>query len=877
MLALFSEQQGYQSLVEASPMPTAIYVGEEMIIGAANEAMLDLWGRTNGVIGQKLLTALPELEGQPFSDILANVYKTGTTYYSKEAPADLQIGGQLRRFYFTFTYKPLKNSSGDVVAIINTAAHLTELVEARKQIAETKERLAFALYSAEIGTWDLDPITNTINWDEKCRELFGFSNDCVVQYDELLLRIHPNDREMVNKAVSDAINPVNTGQYDVRYRTVSKTNGLIRWLHCKGKAYFNSDNVAYRFAGIAQDITDEIRGKRKEHELLTLINNNADHMTVATMEGEMIYMNNAARKLLGVDLETDISTFSAKDFYTPGELERVQHQILTKIDEVNGWQGTIYFQNYKTKEIIPCLVSYLLIRDPETGDIIGRGATARDLRPELKVKADLEKLAAIVGSSEDFCNYCDIKGNTLYINPSGIKLLGIDHTQISALTLFNYHSAASNEKIKSEIFPVLFAEGKWSGYLELVHQTTQEIIPIHKQFYMIREEFTRNPVAIAAIARDLRPELNIRKVLADKNAALQHAVEELSFLANSVPPVVWSSKPNGEVDYVNQRWFDQTGRTPQDSWGSRWLESLHPDDLQQTISSWQKALETGMPYETEFRCLDRFGEYRWFLVRAIPFKDQEGEIVKWYGTNTDVHDQKELEKQKDIFLGIASHELKTPVTSLKAYAQVMESMFKRSGDFNSAEMLSRMNKQIDRLTSLINDLLDVTKINAGKLQFNNTEFDFDDLVREVVEDVQHTTIKHIIRTDLNFKGMVTADRDRISQVITNLLTNAVKYSPNANEVKICSRALNNEVHVSVQDFGIGISEDLTGQVFNRFYRVSGNHEHTFPGLGLGLHISSEIVKRLDGNIWLKSVKGAGSTFSFSIPVNQQASSPINKV
>ena len=869
MTTLYSEIDRFNSLVEASPMPTAIYKGAQMIISAANQAMLDLWGKTEDVIGKKLLEGIPELENQPFLGILENVYTSGETYYTKEFPADLVIGGVLKTFYFTFTYKPLKNDAGETFAIINTAAHLTELVEARKQIAETQERLTFALNSAEIGTWDLDPIYNKVNWDARCRELFGFPKEGLVKFEDVLGCIHPDDEPAVNLAVSKAIDPGEHAQYDIKYRTLNKADNLLRWVHCKGKAYFNDEGVAYRFAGIAQDITAEIAANRREQQLLTLINNNADHMTVADLKGNVIYMNKASRLLLGVDLKADVSNLSAKDFYTPAELDRVQNHIIKEIDPIKGWQGNITFSNFKTRENIPCRVSYLLIEDPATGEIIGRGATARDLRPEIRAKAELEKLASIVDSSEDFCNYCDTDGNTLYINPSGKNLIGISEENIVKSNLFDYHSPSSNDKIKNEILPLLFAEGRWSGELELLHQQTKEFIPIHKQLFMIREEFTNLPVAIAGIARDLRPELNVRKILADKNSALQNVVNELEFLANTVPSVVWTSKPDGNLDYINQRWFDQTAKSNEETLGKRWLESVHPDDVPFATKAWQISLETGAPYEIEFRCMDKHNNYRWYLVRAMPLKDQNGKIVKWYGTNNDVHHQKELEKQKDNFLGIASHELKTPVTSLKAYAQVMESMFKRSGDFKNADLLGKMNKQVDRLTNLISDLLDVTKINSGRLQFNNAEFDFNEMVEEVIEDVERTSFKHIIKKELKFNKTIFGDRDRICQVVTNLLTNAVKYSPDANEVVIYTEEDQESVKVCVQDYGIGISAELQDSVFEQFYRVSGNTEHTFPGLGLGLYISSEIVKRLGGKIWVNSVQGKGSTFGFSIPVTDK--------
>lgn len=180
-------------------------------------------------------------------------------------------------------------------------------------------------------------------------------------------------------------------------------------------------------------------------------------------------------------------------------------------------------------------------------------------------------------------------------------------------------------------------------------------------------------------------------------------------------------------------------------------------------------------------------------------------------------------------------------------------------------MMNRMDAQIIRLTSLIGDLLDVTKINSGKLQFNDREFEFNPMVKELIEDLQRTTDQHILVEDFSEAGFVFGDKERISQVITNLISNAIKYSPTSGKIIISTALQNNEVTLCVQDFGIGIPEDKLCKVFEQFYRVSGDMQHTFPGLGLGLYISSEIIKREGGRIWANSLEGKGSTFCFALP------------
>lgn len=232
----------------------------------------------------------------------------------------------------------------------------------------------------------------------------------------------------------------------------------------------------------------------------------------------------------------------------------------------------------------------------------------------------------------------------------------------------------------------------------------------------------------------------------------------------------------------------------------------------------------------------------------------------------DVTERKRLEKQKDEFISIASHELKTPVTSIKSYGQVLRLRFEKEGNDKAADMLRKMDAQVDKLTNLIGDLLDVTKIETGRVQYNNKIFSFDELVSELVEELQRTTDRQTLLQEGKVNKKIYADRERIGQVVTNLLSNAIKYSPHTDKIIIHSSYDHGHVKVCVQDFGVGIPEEKLDKVFERFFRISGPGKETFPGLGLGLYISSEIIKRHGGRIWVESIIGKGSTFCFILPV-----------
>ncbi len=222
-------------------------------------------------------------------------------------------------------------------------------------------------------------------------------------------------------------------------------------------------------------------------------------------------------------------------------------------------------------------------------------------------------------------------------------------------------------------------------------------------------------------------------------------------------------------------------------------------------------------------------------------------------------------KYKDEFIGVASHELKTPLTSLKAYTQILQKKATSEGNTELLNGLTKMDRQLTKLNTLVGDLLDVTKIERGKLSLQQESFNLSDLAYEIIEDMQKTSEKHTIIFNQVQDTFVNADRERVGQVLTNFISNAIKYSPNADKVIVSITNRNNKMQLSVQDFGLGISADKLKRVFERFYRIGGARENTFPGLGLGLYISSEIVRQHAGEIWAESTLGRGSTFFFNLP------------
>lgn len=353
-------------------------------------------------------------------------------------------------------------------------------------------------------------------------------------------------------------------------------------------------------------------------------------------------------------------------------------------------------------------------------------------------------------------------------------------------------------------------------------------------------------------------------ITSDKKAAasLQSLQQQLGVLAQSPVVGILFADLTGGISYANDYFLQLIGYTKQElvSGKIRWDEltpiEWHLNDKEAIELA--KKFGSCPPFEKEF--IHKNGS-RIPVVIGFALSGEKQDLAIAFVL--DMTKSKQLERQKDEFVSVASHELKTPVTSLKSYAQVLHKHFVKVNDQASAERLVKMTKQIDRLTGLIRDLLDVSKIQAGQMLFQEEHVDVVSLMTELIEDLQLTT-EHRIELTSPAESVVIADRERLGQVITNLLENAIKYSPAADRVVVSIIDTPEAITVGVQDFGIGIAKKYQHELFNRFYRVISESSHTFSGLGLGLFISSEIIRRLGGRIWVESEEGKGSTFWFEL-------------
>ena len=455
-------------------------------------------------------------------------------------------------------------------------------------------------------------------------------------------------------------------------------------------------------------------------------------------------------------------------------------------------------------------------------------------------------ISTAIESITDNFLYLDNDFRIVFINIKGAQFLGKSREEIIGKKLF-------------ELFPQLKKTFAYEKLLEA--QETQESVeysnynPDAAAWFKVRLYPSVDGIALYAIditeTKSVEERFNIEK-------------EQMSFAlkAANIGTFEWNIRTGFVV------WAPELdvlyGLHPGEFKGglADWEAMLHPDDKHRI---WEKVLETirqKKELDIEFRVVWPDKSIHWIYAKGVTtYKD--GKPEKMIGINMDITARKEAERQKDEFISIASHELRTPVTTIKGFAQIMLMQF--GGNEKLNYFLTKMNSQVDRLSNLINDLLDVSRMQSGRLILNKEETAIDQLILDIVEDVQQTTSHHRIECELSARVMVDVDKYRFSQVIINLLSNAIKYSPQANRVLVKSHVKRGNVVVSVEDFGIGISRRDQKKVFEPFYQARNTIRQSYSGLGLGLHIADEIIQKHGGTIEVESTKGKGSIFSFTIP------------
>jgi PAS domain S-box-containing protein len=511
------------------------------------------------------------------------------------------------------------------------------------------------------------------------------------------------------------------------------------------------------------------------------------------------------------------------------------------------------------------LVQVFMAVSAVTGLVLAAAVSERDLNAE-RLTASERKLAAIFHNAPFAISLTRMPEGTLAdVNPAFTRLFGYTREELigkTSVELGMHVDLRARERVREQFDRHGLVRNMENQVLDragrrLTVSNNIDLIVVDGQQYALGtlEDVTQRRAA---------------------EQALLDSERHFRFLADNLPQIIWTATPDGTIDYSNARWREFAGTEGSTASDREWTSRVHPNDFESVRATWRRCLDTGEPFQMELRLFDpAAGSYRWFLARAVPLKNDQGRPARWFGTATDIGDQKkqtetlaEALHSRDDFLAMAGHELRTPLAVLLMHVHGLQRA-ERSGS-PPAKLKERLEKASGaglRLDNLINQMLDVSRIAAGRLLLDVEPFELLALVREVIDRFaeEGERVGSQLSLTANASAAGAWDRLRVEQMVSNLLSNAIKYGE-GKPIEVQLDEESGEAVLRVTDHGIGIDASQQSKIFERFERAVGVRE--FGGFGLGLWIARQIAETSGGSIGVSSSPGHGSTFTLRLPLHR---------
>lgn len=500
----------------------------------------------------------------------------------------------------------------------------------------------------------------------------------------------------------------------------------------------------------------------------------------------------------------------------------------------------------------------------------------RDMVRRRRAEDSLRRLTTILEATTDFVATADTEGRVLYFNKAARKFLELSQDEdISGIHISDVHPAWAYSLVKDQGIPTAIREGAWSGETALLNRSGREI-PV-SQVIIVHTAPSGELQFLSTIARDTT-ERNQREETLKEN---ERRVREL---CESLPQFVWTCLPEGPCDYLSRQWVEYTGIPEANQLGFGWLQQLHPEDRERTVAAWKAAVKNGTGFDVEFRIRRADGVYRWFKTRATRLSDASGKTMKWFGSNTDIDDQKRAEeeikklnedlnrravelesanKELEAFSYSVSHDLRAPLRHIDGFVHLIQKHAASSLDEKSRRYLKTLSESAKQMGHLIDDLLAFSRM--GRSELRRTAVRLDQLVQEVVREFQEETQRRKIHWKIGPLPQVDGDPSMLRLALLNLVSNAVKYTRPRTQprIEISSNPEGDETVFFIRDNGVGFDMQYVNKLFGVFQRLHSAAE--FEGTGIGLANVRRIVHRHGGRIWAEGAVEGGATFYFSLP------------
>jgi PAS domain S-box-containing protein len=484
-----------------------------------------------------------------------------------------------------------------------------------------------------------------------------------------------------------------------------------------------------------------------------------------------------------------------------------------------------------------------------------------DVTDRVRSARDANLLGAIVDSSDDAIISKNLDGVITSWNKSAERLFGYTAEEAIGQPVATLLIPEDRQEEEVEILAHL-RRGERFDHFETIRRCKDGTLrDISLTLSPVRDGSGRI-IGASKIARDITE----RK---QREIQLRESEERFRQLVDVGPQIVWLSGPRGELEFVNRRWVEFSGVDLDAMKDSSQLQSrLHPED--NVLDHWQRSVDAGVPFELEARLRRKDGEFRWFMMRSVPIRDDEGRIRRWFGTSTDIHENKLLQLElKSANLGLeqfaysASHDLQEPIRSVKIFSELL---FDRSGEKlegEEREFLSYVRQGANRMELLVRDLLAYTQ--AGTSEKNQAPVDSNVAFEQAVANLAASISESGATIDCEPLPAIRVNTTQLQQLFQNLIGNAIKYRRAGVTpfVHVRAREQSGMWHISVEDNGIGIQPEYKEKIFGLFKRLHTDDE--YAGTGIGLAICQRIVERHHGRIWVESEPGRGSTFHFTVP------------